>query len=231
MYEDAPFRDFYVTWYGNDNVSGIVSYDVQVRDGHNGEWVDLVTETTEYASFFVGEDGHNYYFRSRARDVAGNIGEFPGGDGQISYKVQLCPVAPDTFEADDSLSQAKNIVVNAPSQPHNFHVENDEDWVKVFLESEKEYAIATEDLGLHSDTVISLFDQDGTTLLWTNDDYYYSSLASRIDWKPDMSGIYYIKVNHWDPYGFGCSTGYDLAVIEIVQFDPSAWIYLPLIVK
>jgi len=231
MYEDAPFRDFYVTWYGNDNVSGIVSYDVQVRDGYNGEWVDLLTETTEYASFFVGENGHNYYFRSRARDFAGNIGDFPGGDGQVSYKVQLCPVAPDTFEGDDSFSQAKSIAVNTPPQSHNFHVEDDQDWVKVFLDSEKEYVILTEDLGLHSDTVVSLYDQDGTTLLLTNDDYYYSSFASRIDWKPDVSGIYYVKVNHWDPYGFGCSTGYNLAVNEIVQFDPTDWIYLPLILR
>lgn len=217
IYGDAPFRDFFVVWNGNDIISGVATYDVQVRDGLEGNWIDLFNTTEDNSTFFVGDDGHTYYFRSRAWDFAENLGEYLEENGQVFHTVQLCPVDPDTFEEDNTFSQAKNIVINASSQPHNFHAENDEDWVMFFLESEKEYTIFTEGLGPYSDTVISLFDQDGTTLLWTNDDYYYSSLESRIDWQPDMSGIYYAKVNHWDPYGYGCSTEYNIAVYEVVN--------------
>ena len=71
MYDDAPFRDFWVNWWnGFDNLSGIATYDVQVRDGAGGTWQDLATGTTSTYHQFVGEDGHTYYFRARARDYA-----------------------------------------------------------------------------------------------------------------------------------------------------------------
>jgi len=78
--EYAPSPAFPVSWSGSDAVSGIASYDVQVRDG-DGPWSDWLTGTTETSALFVGEPGHTYYFRCRARDHAGNLEAYPGGDG------------------------------------------------------------------------------------------------------------------------------------------------------
>jgi hypothetical protein len=67
---------FVVNWSGSDNLSGLASYDVQYRDGPDGCWVDWQSQTTETYAVFVGQEGHNYYFRVRARDRAGNLSAF-----------------------------------------------------------------------------------------------------------------------------------------------------------
>lgn len=78
--EYAPAPTFVVSWGGSDATSGIVSYDVQYRDGA-GPWTDWLLGTTDTSAAFVGELGHTYYFQSRARDRAGNLEAYPGGDG------------------------------------------------------------------------------------------------------------------------------------------------------
>ena len=70
-YPNASFIDFYVSWEGTDNISGIASYDVQYRDGSGGTWTDLSTGTTEFGSQFIGQDGHTYYFRTTCSRFCG----------------------------------------------------------------------------------------------------------------------------------------------------------------
>ena len=62
-----------VSWSGVDTGSGIGSYDVQVRQGDAGAWVDWKSGTTGTSDVYVNDTGYTYYFRSRARDVAGNL--------------------------------------------------------------------------------------------------------------------------------------------------------------
>ena len=69
---------FTVTWEGQDNESGVWLYDVQVRDGGDGEWGYLQHSTTVTSSQFTGQHGRTYYFRSRAMDNVGNRGPWPG---------------------------------------------------------------------------------------------------------------------------------------------------------
>ena len=68
---------FTVTWQGQDNESGIWLYDVQVRDGEDGDWVYWQHSTTATSDWFTGEHGHTYYFRSRATDRVGNREAWP----------------------------------------------------------------------------------------------------------------------------------------------------------
>jgi len=63
---------FTVTWAGHDAWSGIATYDVQVRDGYEGEWSDWQTGTAATSDTFTGIHGHTYFFRARARDTCGN---------------------------------------------------------------------------------------------------------------------------------------------------------------
>jgi hypothetical protein len=68
---------FTITWEGRDNQVGIRSFDIQVRDGADGEWVDWQSSTVNTSGQFVGEHSHTYYFRSRATDQVGNRAPWP----------------------------------------------------------------------------------------------------------------------------------------------------------
>jgi YHS domain-containing protein len=67
---------FTVSWGGVDSGSGIKDFDIQVSQSPPtwGTWL----EATALASAqFTGVNGHTYYFRSRARDNAGNTEAYP----------------------------------------------------------------------------------------------------------------------------------------------------------
>ncbi len=64
---------FMVTWSGADAASGIVNYNVWVRDGASGTWTTWQSATIATGASYSGAAGHTYYFRSEARDAAGNV--------------------------------------------------------------------------------------------------------------------------------------------------------------
>jgi hypothetical protein len=66
-----------ITWEGQDNESGVWLYDVQVRDGADGEWADWQHSTPVTSSQFNGQHNHTYYFHSRATDRVGNREPWP----------------------------------------------------------------------------------------------------------------------------------------------------------
>jgi hypothetical protein len=79
-----------VSWTGSDDLSGIEEYDIQSRDGEDGAWQDWKTGTRDSIAAFAGQNGHTYYFRSRARDLAGNQEEYP--DAFDAWTRLNCPV-------------------------------------------------------------------------------------------------------------------------------------------
>ncbi len=86
---------FPVSWSGTDVGSCVLDYDVQFKDGYEGTWTDWLTRTQAISSTFSGQDGHTYFFRSRARDVFGNwegYGNDEWGDTFTSVLVNPAPV-------------------------------------------------------------------------------------------------------------------------------------------
>jgi hypothetical protein len=80
-----------VFWSGSDAQSGIKYYDVQVRDGSSA-WTDWLMEINFTNGTFLGQDGHNYYFRVRAMDMAGNLQGYPdNGSGPVSMQIPVLP--------------------------------------------------------------------------------------------------------------------------------------------
>lgn len=66
-----------IEWGGTDNLSGIVAYDVQVRQLPNGGWRDWVVDGENTAAWFGPSEGKHFAFRVRAWDKAGNQESWP----------------------------------------------------------------------------------------------------------------------------------------------------------
>jgi hypothetical protein len=83
-----------VTWWGTDALSGIASYDVQVRAGSEVTWTTWLSATADTSDVFgpslpfpvLREE--TYYFQVRARDHAGNLETYPGGNGDTSTYIE-----------------------------------------------------------------------------------------------------------------------------------------------
>jgi hypothetical protein len=65
-------RGYAVEWAGSDDLSGIASYDVEVRQLPNGMWRLWVSASSDSGKWFGPDEGHHFAFRVRARDNAGN---------------------------------------------------------------------------------------------------------------------------------------------------------------
>ena len=78
-----------VAYAGSDAVSGVVNYDVQYRvaawNGAFGAYRTLAAGTTAKSKTITGLIGHEYCFRVRARDHAGNVS---------AYSPDKCTVVP-----------------------------------------------------------------------------------------------------------------------------------------
>ncbi len=78
---------FLVTWSGEDACSPTIEFQIQYRRGQAGSWQDWpVTPgqpwtTATQAHFDLAAVGETVFFRSRARDQAGNVEPWPPGDG------------------------------------------------------------------------------------------------------------------------------------------------------
>ena len=97
---DQTAISFVVSWSGADpgGGSGIVDYDVQYRIEDSGGWLDWLLGTFLTSSTFGPFDpiklrsGQTYHFRSRARDEAGNLEDYPGWQGDTWTTVHMFDV-------------------------------------------------------------------------------------------------------------------------------------------
>jgi hypothetical protein len=123
---------------------------------------------------------------------------------------------PDVYEEDDSSATSNVIISNrVEAQRHNFHDNGDEDWVKFYAMAGESYEIKTENLEDDCDTVISLLDASGTSVVATRDDWGYG-LNEILSWLCPAEGLYYVMVAQYDESDYGSDTGYDLRVYQPV---------------
>jgi uncharacterized repeat protein (TIGR01451 family) len=82
---------FTVSWTGSDlGVAGIKGYDIQVKDGAQGDWTTWLNLSTGTSAQYPGIGGHTYYFRIRAQDRHYNIEPWPQ-DAQIQTFIENHP--------------------------------------------------------------------------------------------------------------------------------------------
>jgi M6 family metalloprotease-like protein len=115
------------------------------------------------------------------------------------------------LEPDDTAATARTIPLGA-AQKRAFCTQADQDWVKFAASAGTRYRLTTANLGGSTDTVLSLFASNGTTLLASNDDDPTAgSLASGIDFTPTTSGTYLLQVTDFGG-SYGLARSYDLRV-------------------
>ena len=106
---------FPVSWSGSDATSGVASYDVQFRDGTGVSWEDWQVSTIATSTAFAGEEGHTYYFQSRARDDAGNVEDYPGGDGDTHTTVDVTSPSGSVLVNNGAIDTTSTDVTLKPS--------------------------------------------------------------------------------------------------------------------
>ena len=112
--------------------------------------------------------------------------------GHYGFRAYLqASAAPDEFEPDNEPTQANFVVIGIPQQ-HNFHSDDDVDWVKFQITKPGRYTIRARGVvSTNLDTVIELFDAELNSI--TEDDDGGEGYDSRISLRLD-SGLYYLKV-------------------------------------
>ena len=136
-----------------------------------------------------------------------NLAQF---QGWVQGNMSEAEAPGDSFEPDNGSAQASTIDTDGTTQSHTFHVPGDEDWVQFTASSGTQYVIETTNLRSDADTILTLYEPDGSTLIIENDDSG-NSRASYIEWTAPSSATYFIKVREYSGSG-GQSVGYDLAI-------------------
>jgi hypothetical protein len=119
----------------------------------------------------------------------------------------------DSFEPDDTMDQANEIGIDGRPQTHTLSPSGDRDYVYFQAGEGLEYTIETGSLGNECDTVLTLYDEDGTELA-SDDDGADEPLASCLTWVADQDGALFVQVTHYDEEGDEEDTDYDIWVSE-----------------
>jgi LVIVD repeat-containing protein len=123
-------------------------------------------------------------------------------------------IGPDTYEEDDTYSQANVIVLNDGNpQSHSFHDVGDVAWIKFYGIFDQTYKIKAGNLSVICDAVIEVFDTDGTTSLAGPIDEAGEGEDESVDWQCPQDGIYYVKITSGNA-NFGENTRYDIRVFR-----------------
>jgi uncharacterized repeat protein (TIGR01451 family) len=217
------------TWDANE----VGLEDVRVTlDGSTAVRTDVygryTFSTTVAGQHTVVETDPPGYFSTTPNSVDQNVAL--GQGYQIDFGDVLaaaCTCGPDAYEDDDHAGAATLLQTGSfHTQQHDF-CDDAVDWISVTVEHRGLYTITTSSWGQRADTVLSVYDRDGQTLVVGNDDYEHSTdYSSIIVWEAPASGVYYLQVANRGG-AVGCYTDYDLSV---ESREPSI-IFMPLVVK
>jgi hypothetical protein len=167
---------FLLKWTGSDNLSGLDYFNVQ-QSVNSESWTTLPTiEGSRFQNWIIGAPSTSYAYRMRGIDNSGNTENYPD-TAETTTTIPAAGIlcfAPDTYDTagnDNSPANASLINVDGAGQFHNFcnplvpGFQNDEDWIRLDPTLGQRYIIYIAANSLPSATVISLYAQDGSTLL------------------------------------------------------------------
>jgi|GEM_PF-2583846 len=191
------------------------------------EAVKRVTLANRYGASLVGANGISIYFPAQP---AHWDPLYAGDSGYLAFTIQThwdeflqayleasSSCDPDAYEPDGTWDAVTPIPVDGRSQRRNFCPAGDlADWVAFEIAAGQRVQIVTLDLGSECDTVLRLYDADGTTLLAEDDDGGVGR-ASRLVWTSPVSTTLYLQVREYYRRT-GADTGYTL---RLEWLDPA----------
>lgn len=123
-------------------------------------------------------------------------------------RIQEGACTADSNEPDNTRETARPLASDGTKQQHNICPANDQDWVAFTVNANTPYRLETTDVGAEADTMLEVYDANGTTLA-KNDDHTPGG-ASQIAYTFAQAGTYYAKVMLYNSASFGEGTHYSL---------------------
>jgi hypothetical protein len=117
----------------------------------------------------------------------------------------------DAFEPDDTMALATMIETDGIAQSHTLDPPGDRDYLSFEVQAGMQYTVETGNLGPACDTVLVMYDEDGTALT-DDDDGGEQALASRLRWTAGEDGVLFIEVESFDQETEVGNTEYDVWV-------------------
>ncbi|MCK4428964.1 MAG: hypothetical protein KAU95_01205, partial [Candidatus Aenigmarchaeota archaeon] len=129
------------------------------------------------------------------------------------------PIYSEIYEPDDNYTEANWILTNNSLQTHKINPVNDTDWMKFNATIGSKYLIKTSNLTGGTDTEMTLYNTDGTTIIMYSDDISSGiNQSSSILFIPNTNGTYFIKINDWNSSFFGGS--YQIGAQKLGRLHP-----------
>jgi hypothetical protein len=217
-----PSNTFLLEWIASDNLSGIDYVEIQEKLPAQ-DWITLPPLsglTRQY--WIIGDPGNSYSYRMHGVDFSGNTEIYPTG-AEVTTAIPnaniLCS-APDSYDTsgnDNTPATASMIFVDGPAQVHNFcnplapNYQNDEDWVGLLVTNQQRYLIHAIAQSPPSATIISLFAENGETLLAEAQPAGFGRNTFLV-WTSDRDGLVYLRLRHLDGRVIGNDVGSTFSV-------------------
>ncbi len=165
-----------------DDGTTFISYDYDSGDSYNYNLVFTPTTTGYYKLKVSGYNG-NYL-----------------GVGAYRFYFTYTP-PPDSYEPDDSATQFTGIYPYAvvTTQDRSIHASGNQDWIRFYGYTGRIYHFYSEG---NTDTVVELYQDDGTTLIASDDDGG-SVFNFSLDFAPTANAYYKLKIT-----GFASEQGF-----------------------
>jgi len=217
-----PSNAFLIEWTGSDNLSGIDYIEIQEKM-NGGTWTTYPRiDGANSRYWIIANPGNTYAYRMRGVDHSGNSENYPTSAESttaipdadvICYSLDSY----DTSGNDNSPDKASLIYADGASQFHNFcnplvpGYQNDEDWARVTLIQGGHYLIKSRVNSLQTATVISLYDQDKTSLLAESVPIEFGKNTYLI-WTPTLDGLAYLRFHELDGRVIGANVASTISV-------------------
>jgi hypothetical protein len=226
-----PSNAFLLKWIGTDNLSGIDYVEIQEKVNEQSWTTFPAIEGSNTQYWIIGNPGNTYSYRMHGVDYSGNSENYPT-DAETTTAVPEADVlcfSPDSYDTsgnDNTPANASVIFANGASQFHNYcnpltsNYQNDEDWAKLVVNNGQHYIIYSFPKSQPTATIISLYAQDGHTLLQEVVPKSFG-VNTVLAWTSDRNEQVYLRFRHVDGRVIGTDVGSTIAVTT------GFWTYLP----
>jgi len=228
-----PSNAFLLHWIATDNLSGVNFVHIQ-EQMPDQNWITLPPVGGNTAQYWIiGDPGNTYSYRMQGVDFSGNVEYYPAEAEAVTAVPDanmLCN-ALDSYDIsgnDNGPAEASIIFVNGAAQVHNFcnplapNFKNDEDWVELQVANEQHYLVLAAARSQPSATAISLYAEDGITLLAEVAPENFGS-NTVLAWTSDRDGPVFLRLRHLDGRVIGNDVG------SILTVKTGDWTYLPVL--